>query len=86
MTRTSLTGRVSVRTVARGSKSARLAVVLQAEDREWVLRRRGAGAFDVDDELSGYADQVITVSGEAGSGVFLVDSVAEPRPTRGDGQ
>ncbi|MCW2538447.1 MAG: hypothetical protein JWN95_172 [Frankiales bacterium] len=72
---TSLTGRVSVRTVAAGSKSARPAVVLQASDRDWVLRRRGAGAFDIDQELSGYANELITVSGEAGSGVFLVDSV-----------
>lgn len=72
MTTQRVRGVVSVRRIARGSKSEQPAVVLQTADRSWVLRRLGGPAFGVDDELAAWAGKTVEITGHPGSGVFLV--------------
>jgi len=65
-------GVVEVRPVARGSKSEQVTVVLRADERTWLLRRRGGPPFGVDDELAAWAGKAVAVTGYPGSGVFLL--------------
>jgi hypothetical protein len=69
---TTLRGTISVQQIARGSKSEQPAVVLQAVDRSWVLRRVDGPRFGVDDELAAYAGKTVDVTGHPGSGVFVI--------------
>jgi hypothetical protein len=72
MTADRASGIVSVRDVARGSKSEQPAVVLQTGERSWLLRRAGGPSFGVDDELAAWAGQSVEAVGVAGNGVFLL--------------
>lgn len=72
MTAETVHGVVSIRHVGVGSKSEQTTVVLTTDDRSWLLRRAGGPSFGVDDELARYAGKTVEVTGEAGSGVFLV--------------
>jgi hypothetical protein len=69
---TSTTGTVSVRRVAKGSKSDQLSVVLTTSERAWLLRRAGGPAFGVDRALAALDGRTVTVTGYPGSGVFLL--------------
>jgi hypothetical protein len=66
-----VTGTVSVRRVAAGSKSEPVTAVLTANDRSWLLRRAGGRSFGVDDEVAALDGKSVTATGFAGSGVFL---------------
>ena len=72
MTTQRLRGLVSVQRVARGSKSEQPAVVLETADRSWLLRRADGPPFGIDDELAAWAGKIVEVTGQPGSGVFLV--------------
>jgi hypothetical protein len=74
-----ITGVVTVQTAAVGSKSEQVTAVLRAEGRTWLLRRSGGPAFGIDDELAAYDGMSVTVTGYAGSGVFLVTELHQPR-------
>lgn len=67
-----VTGVVSIRDVAAGSKSEQRTAVLTTNERSWLLRRPDGPSFGVDDELVAWEGQWVTVTGYAGSGVFLV--------------
>jgi hypothetical protein len=67
-----ITGTVSVQHVAQGSKSEQDAVVLTTEERSWLLRRAGGPTFGLDPVLARLAGRTVTLTGYAGSGVFLV--------------
>ena len=69
---TKLRGVISVQQIARGSKSEQPAVVLQTNERSWVLRRADGPRFGVDDELAAYAGKTVDVTGYPGSGVFVI--------------
>jgi hypothetical protein len=66
-----ITGTVSVRRVATGSKSEQVTAVLTTPERSWMLRRQGGPAFGIDDELAALDGHTVTVTGFAGTGVFL---------------
>jgi hypothetical protein len=70
-----VSGRVSVRRAATGSKSEQVTAVLTTDDRSWLLRRAGGPSFGVDDELAALDGRRVTATGYAGSGVFLATSV-----------
>ncbi len=72
-----ITGVVTVQPAAVGSKSEQVTAVLRAEGRTWLLRRSGGPAFGIDDELAAYDGKSVTVTGYAGSGVFLVTELHE---------
>ena len=74
---TTQTGRVSVRRVARGSKSEQTSVVLTTGERAWLLRRAGRRAFGPDHGLAALEGRTVTVTGYAGSGAFVV--TADPQ-------
>jgi hypothetical protein len=78
MTPDHASGIVSVRVVARGSKSEQPAVVLETADRSWVLRRAGGPSFGVDEELAAWAGRSVEAVGVAGSGVFLLTEPLRP--------
>jgi len=65
-------GVVSIRRVAKGSKSEQTTVVLTTDERTWLLRRACGPAFGVDEELARYDGKTVEVTGEVGPGVFLV--------------
>ncbi len=75
--RRTVTGVVSVQRVATGSKSEQVTAVLRAAERSWLLRRAGGPAFGVDGELAAYDGQTVTVTGYAGSSVFLVTELGD---------
>ena len=76
-----LTGTVSLRRIAIGSKSERDSVVLATGERHWELRRGGAGAFDPPDRvLLALAGRTVTLTGYAGSGVFVVTDLPTSPP------
>jgi hypothetical protein len=74
-------GIVSVRDIARGSKSEQPAVVLQTDERSWVLRRSDGPSFGVDDELAAWAGQSVDAVGVAGNSVFLLTEPLRAVPT-----
>jgi hypothetical protein len=80
-----VTGPVAVRRVAVGSKSERDAVVLDAGDRSWILRRPGGPAYGVDADLAALAGRTVTVRGAAGSGVLVVHEVDDADAGGSDG-
>lgn len=70
---------------ASGSKSEHEAVVLVTDEGTWPLRRVGANPF-VDDELTAYVGESVTVEGRLHRGVLFVDAVtrdAGPAPGGG---
>ena len=73
-----VTGVVSIRRVATGSKSEQVTAILSADERSWLLRRRGGPSFGLDAQLAKYEGQRVSVTGFAGSGVFLVTGPIEP--------
>ena len=70
-----VTGTVSVRRVAAGSKSEQVTAVLVSSERSWLLRRAGGPSFGIDDDLAALDGKQVTVSGFPGSGVFLATTV-----------
>jgi hypothetical protein len=70
-----VTGVLSIRRVAIGSKNERVTAVLTTGDRSWLVRRAGAPTFGVDKALAGLDGQTVTVTGYAGSGTFLATDV-----------
>jgi hypothetical protein len=73
---TTITGTVLRRTVAPGSKSERVAVVLvDAEGRQYVLRRAGGNAFR-DPALSRLVGKKITATGLMSGRSFIMDDWA----------
>jgi hypothetical protein len=73
-----VTGLISIRRVASGSKSEQVTAILSAGERSWLLRRRGGPTFGVDAQLVRYEGRRVTVTGFAGSGVFLVTGPIKP--------
>ena len=73
-----VTGVVSIRRVATGSKSEQVTAILSAGERSWLLRRRGGPTFGLDSQLAKYEGRRVTVTGFAGSGVFLVTGPIKP--------
>ena len=78
MSESTQTGRVSVRRVARGSKSEQISVVFTTDERTWLLRRAGAAVFGPDPDLARLDGRRVTVTGYEGNGTFLV--TADPVP------
>jgi hypothetical protein len=74
---TTVTGVISIRRVATGSKAEQLTVLLTTDERSWLLRRSGGTVFGVDPELAKLDGRTVTVAGFAGSGVFLATEVTE---------
>jgi hypothetical protein len=72
MTTQTIRGVVSIQHAAAGSKSEQTTVVLTTAARSWLLRRAGGPSFGVDEDLAPYDGKTVEVTGEAGSGVFLV--------------
>lgn len=72
MTPESTCGKVSVTRVATGSKSEHVNVVLTTPERSWLLRRVGAGAFDIDPTLAAFEGKTVRVTGYPGNSVFLL--------------
>lgn len=73
---TTQTGRISVRRVAAGSKSEQDSVVLTTAERAWLLRRADGPSYGVDRGLAALDGRTVTVTGHAGSGVFVVTGEA----------
>ena len=71
-----ITGVLSVRRVAIGSKSEQVTAVITTAERSWLLRRAGAPAFGVDPALAALDGRTVTATGWAGSGTFLASEVA----------
>lgn len=71
-TTSTTTGTISVRRVAKGSKSEQVTVVLTTPERAWLLRRAGDQSFGVDLALAALDGRTVTVTGYPGSGVFLL--------------
>jgi hypothetical protein len=69
-----LEGDVRRETVAAGTKSQRIALVLVTGDRRLRLRRRGAPAYGDDPALAGLEGHRVAVTGTALASVFLADS------------
>lgn len=75
-----LTGRIAVQIVARGSKSERLATVLILEDNPdappVVLRRSEFAGLGVDPGLDAWIGQRVTVEGRRSLSTFRVTAIA----------
>ena len=66
-----LRGQVFRKTVAKGSKSERLAVVLRTTQGDYVLRREGGNAFR-DAELDGLVGRKIECEGEVAVNTLIM--------------
>jgi hypothetical protein len=71
-----LTGRVTKKHFARGSKSGREAVILATEGGEYLLRRRGGNPF-FDEELENLVGKQIRCVGDLTGYTFLMDEWTE---------
>lgn len=70
-----VSGLVSVRRVATGSKNEQVTAVLTTGDRSWLLRRVGGPSFGVDEQLAALDGRRVSVTGYAGSGAFLATAI-----------
>jgi hypothetical protein len=68
---TMVTGKVVQRFYAKGSKSERMAIFLETDDGELMLRRRGGNAFH-DPELVGLVGETIECMGVVPTGSKLL--------------
>jgi hypothetical protein len=79
-----LTGRIAVQIVARGSKSERLATVLILDDHPdappVVLRRADFAGLGVDPGLDAWIGQRVTVEGRRAFSTFQVTSITAAPP------
>ena len=71
-----LSGKVVIKKIAKGSKSERDAVLLQTDDKEYVLRKLGGNPFH-DTSLESLAGKSITATGIADRNLFLVKEIKE---------
>lgn len=71
-----LSGKVVIKKIAKGSKSERDAVLLQTDDKEYVLRKLGGNPFQ-DTSLESLAGKSITATGIADRNLFLVKEIKE---------
>lgn len=71
-----LKGRIERRTVARGSKSERIALVLiRADGASYVLRRLGSSPFEEDSELANRIGQDVSLIGSHLGTTFIFSTV-----------
>jgi hypothetical protein len=71
-----LTGKVVRQIFGKGSKSEHNAVMLQAGDEQWVLRRQGGNAFR-DPELEALVGKTIRCTGRLAGHTFLMSDWSE---------
>lgn len=71
-----LSGKVVLKKIAKGSKSERVAVVLQCGEKEYLLRKWGGNPFR-DTSLEMLAEKHITASGLLDRNLFLVKTIKE---------
>ena len=71
-----LSGKVVIKKIAKGSKSERDAVLLQTDDKEYVLRKLGGNPFH-DISLEKLAGKSITATGITDRNLFLVKEIKE---------